>query len=452
MDPRTLVQTKVSPQFFASQGLTAAWAARRITTFRYLLELNCFACRSYEQLHLYPVFPNLHENDVIAIDPEKYHRLFFAGSPPTLESVLAASDEELTPEFFFMFEAFAGLVADPLTFVYRNCVALEDWPEINLWIDKVFGVLQTGCFPRGVPIPRLFVQPHPPRSPPRTPQLPPVVVRLPTAGALTRGFVDPGDSGVVVHCFTGAAHFQFTCRGAGLGQVATATKAYPQETAVLFMQHSPVFVSPSTVQFPAQAIANPSRSADFVDCDGAWLVCGNDDGYFYAMKEELRRVSFNVLPHYPAVVTVSAARNLVCVGTTAANILVFELDTGKIFEVLELGAQARAIVVTHDFGFIVAFCENSVVAFTENGTEMYRKDFPYEVAACCSARTYDGRDYVVVTTAGNEIACFEAFQPEVTVVVRAPCRVVAVTYSDEMIGLCFLTEDGAFHFQPFRPG
>jgi hypothetical protein len=219
------------------------------------------------------------------------------------------------------------------------------------------------------------------------------------------------------------------------------------------MQHCLVFVSPATVQFPAQTIDNPSKSSEFIDCDGPWLVCGNEDGFFYGLGATQKPISFNVLPHYPSTIRVSATRNLVCIGTTSHNVIVFELDTGKIFQVLELGnANACQLAITSEFGFIVAFCEGKIVAFTENGTEMYRKDFPFAVVSAHAARTFDGRDYIFITTAANEIAYFEAFRPEVAVVVKPGRRPTAMVYSADLVGLWYATEDAVLHFHPFRPG
>jgi hypothetical protein len=451
LDQRSTVQTKVGPQFVTKEGITAAWVNRRITTLKYLLCLNYYACRSYEQMHLYPVFPNLKEKKVIVVNPSKYVNLFFAGGPPTLEETLSVADEELTPEFFFLFEAFVGLVANPLEFVYRNRMALEDSSEMNFWIDKVFGVLQMGCFPAGVPIPRLFVQPHPSRSPPRECKSPPVELRLPLGAAFTHCFADVGENGVVVHIVSDNVYSRFTCRGTDLSQISVETKQCPKGASALLMKHTLVFVSAATVQFPSQTIDNPSKSSEFLDCDGPWLVCGKEDGYFYGLGPAEKPVSFNVLPHYPSVVRVSATRNLVCVGTTSHNVLVFELDTGKIFEILELGnANAYQLAITSEFGFIIAFCKGAIVAFTENGTEMYRKEFPSEAAVVHTARTFDGRDYIFIGTAQNEIAFFEAFRGDVVVVVKTVSRPAAVVYSVDLVGLCYVTEDAVLHFQPFR--
>jgi hypothetical protein len=276
--------------------------------------------------------------------------------------------------------------------------------------------------------------------------------RLPGAGKVDRSFISIVDGGVIAHIVNANTCSQFTCKGTDLDRITAVARQSPKSASAVFMQGALVFVSESDLQFPTQTIENPSHSSDFVDSNGPWLVCGNKDGYFYAICGTSKTVTFNVLPYHPSVVRVSAARNLVCVGTTSPRILVFELDTGKILEVLDLGDRlAKQISITTEFGFITAFCDGLLISFTENGTEMYRTEFPFDVTHFCSPKTFNGRDFIVFTTRTNEIAYFEVFRPTVKIVGRMGNLPTSLIYSLDMLGLCYITEDAWLHFLPFWP-
>jgi hypothetical protein len=73
-------------------------------------------------------------------------------------------------------------------------------------------------------------------------------------------------------------------------------------TRVILMQSALVFVNPVEIAFPAQTVENPSGCANFFDSDWQWLICGNEDGYFWALGTGHKRVTFDVLRKRPAVV------------------------------------------------------------------------------------------------------------------------------------------------------
>ena len=48
---------KSNEKLFAKSGLTSKWVNRQISNFEYLMQLNTFAGRTYNDLSQYPVFP-----------------------------------------------------------------------------------------------------------------------------------------------------------------------------------------------------------------------------------------------------------------------------------------------------------------------------------------------------------------------------------------------------------
>ena len=53
----TNVDTKNAEKRFAASGITQKWLNHEITNFEYLMQLNTFAGRTYNDLSQYPVFP-----------------------------------------------------------------------------------------------------------------------------------------------------------------------------------------------------------------------------------------------------------------------------------------------------------------------------------------------------------------------------------------------------------
>jgi len=193
---------KVSMQlYFPSLAETQNWAEGKISNFEYLIRLNLYCGRSFNDISIYPIFPwIITDFDSIVLDFKKksffrdlsfpiYHEknIVFMTSPsnPTFVSHLLSSIHpfsqlneqyrneqfslgncfnsvkdsflsiinkmyscELPPEFYFSHEFFSKNIvlpswaSDSLHFVYQNRKALEcDYVSSNLnqWIDLVFG-------------------------------------------------------------------------------------------------------------------------------------------------------------------------------------------------------------------------------------------------------------------------------------------------------------------------
>jgi hypothetical protein len=219
------------------------------------------------------------------------------------------------------------------------------------------------------------------------------------------------------------------------------------------MSHSLAFIRPAEIDFPDRTVANPSSSTQFVSCDTDWLVCGNEDGYFFTFLEGIQRYSFNVLPHVPAKLKISAVRSLICIATRTGTILVYELATGKFLKLLDLKqAVLQELVVSREFGFIVAFSRDQLVTFTENGSKMYTVELKIATTLACCFDLCDGRDFALAVTEDNEVFCFEVFRPEIKLVTKFTERVMDLSYSYDLVGVVAVTGDGFFHFIPFRPG
>jgi hypothetical protein len=128
------------------------------------------------------------------------------------------------------------------------------------------------------------------------------------------------------------------------------------------------------------------------------------------------------------------------------------LEHGKFFERLSLhGTRPKDIIITDEFGFIVVFCESEIFVFTENGTEMLRRDFQFDAKRSIGFTYVDGADFVAFCDSQNELFVFEVFKLNVRQIERFSEQVLDLRYCSDTRGLFSLTSDGMMHFVPFLP-
>ena len=201
-------------EYFAAQGFTKRWVNNEISTFEYLTHLNNFSGRSFNSVLLYPIFPWILSDYGANLDFSKessFRRLYepmgaidkgrlkelmeraksrsskflydSTYSTPTAvlrflskiepfasmaeSSMVSITDEfklasgatgtlgeysELTPEFFFLPEAFTDVslppwASNPYEFVYVHRKLLESdivSAHIHRWIGLIWGTAQRG--------------------------------------------------------------------------------------------------------------------------------------------------------------------------------------------------------------------------------------------------------------------------------------------------------------------
>lgn len=176
--------------------ITELWKDNKISNFEYLLKLNLFSGRSFNDAKYYPIFPlifaeyesstfrdfshkmNDNLNDLLVyywlfrIDPfTSKHKE--SSNSSMFKSINETSATELIPEFFFLPEFLKSKIfgdvilpswsnKSPNEFIYLHRKALESeyvFLHLNEWIDSIWGIKQNNQF-----IPKLFEQKHPIKS------------------------------------------------------------------------------------------------------------------------------------------------------------------------------------------------------------------------------------------------------------------------------------------------
>jgi hypothetical protein len=339
-------------------------------------------------------------------------------------------------------------------------MALEHCEDLNTWIDKVFGVLQTSCFPKGVPIPKLFDSPHPIRMPTDDWRSPAPDCILWVPARVENGFVFADQTQFVRILVETVDHrlVLFGLKPFDSPQKVPFSGKPIDGTSILILEAAVAFVSPEEISFTligspeSRGLANPARSKDFADSDGWFIVCGNADGFFYVFESMFLKFSITVLPHSPVCLRVSAARSLFAIGTDSGQVLVFNLKNGKFFRLLDLhGRKPQRILISEEFGFIVVFCKGRLIGFTENGTEMYDLEFGFEVIEYATFPFIDGADFAVFSTGQNHLYCFEIFAPNIREIANFPAPILGFTYSKSAHGIFAITKDAHLHFTQFAP-
>ncbi|KAK8885455.1 hypothetical protein M9Y10_040903 [Tritrichomonas musculus] len=165
-------------------NLQKKWSEKKCSNFEYIMLLNIFACRSFNDISQYPVFPlilNNYSDEKIDLNDETIFRDISKSStqksgflpPSTVANYMkrvspfkeisqkfnddSKSDDDHSilndiqnskegiPEFFFMPELLCDEVSNPTEYVYHHRKALESdfvSSHLNEWIDIVFGVRQ----------------------------------------------------------------------------------------------------------------------------------------------------------------------------------------------------------------------------------------------------------------------------------------------------------------------
>ena len=95
---------KPNEKLFAQSGITQKWVNREISNFEYLMQLNTFAGRTYNDLSQYPVFPwilaDYTSNRLDLTDPKSFRDLKWpvgALNPKNRENISSKYEEFVDP-------------------------------------------------------------------------------------------------------------------------------------------------------------------------------------------------------------------------------------------------------------------------------------------------------------------------------------------------------------------
>jgi hypothetical protein len=428
-------------EFFAKMDYTKSWTDGLTSNFEYLMHLNLWAGRSFNDLQSYPTFPQvLTGNQFSLSNPTAFRDLTKPLAPITSEVVCGYlrklepfsnegkifTEFESIPEFycfpdFLSKENLPSWATSQAEFVYCNRKALEsDLVSSNLyqWIDRTFGYQSQSV--------KLFNKPHVAQS--INSSFRPEIFQFEVRPASL--FFSPGSQVLRVLDTNGniqrykfnlsTPDFQFldetelsdpTLReGIRQGKViqifdrtllgfVAVTSSFSGYFAVSWKTGKVKAVSSGT---PIVDIACSTHWTAAVTAAGLTTMLFEDDRYLFPIQE------------YRGLATccaVSDIFHLLVIGTRDGHLVLHNLPSAATSRVLDLkGAVPYKLLITDSFGFVVACVSNAVagkvshliLVFTVNGEFLRSESVKAEVASLSKWTSRKGFDYIAFQVADEE--------------------------------------------------
>jgi hypothetical protein len=439
-------------------GLTAEWISGALPTTDYLLRLNFFGGRSYSAPALYPIFPLVAKNRrfdaALCVRPEEWLAAF-AHFPapargPTVAELLAQDRLELTPEFFTMPEALAG-VDKPYEFVYqlrRRLESEEVSAALHLWIDRIFGILS--------PLPKkIFRAAHPARGAAQRTEPFPAVVQFEIGHGIASYAAIESITGTQVAVYTIVNKAQLWKTVTDLADPRRPEDVFSREIAanqraiaaigggLLLIDSEKYefeFVSPSgSTEFQQEILP-----VEFCEENG---VCFSTNGEVFCLEK--KGGSFEIFgickisPEIPVCAFSETRYSLTLVGVRSGRVMVFDRKTGRYLRTIGAkGPSPKRVLLTATFPFVIVHGSNSLTVISVYGELLRTAEIGFEISAWCPFVASDGFDFVVMSDTVGQVFLMEAFLLTPVCVFKCGSRILAMKYGRDLQGVVGITQEG----------
>ena len=419
------------PSSLALACYTNQWTQRQITNFEYLMIMNIISGRSFNDLKLSPIMPNV------------------------LQQILSSDGESVSAREPFCVPSLFKTAFESL---YANRVSLESeetTERIPSFIDRHFGYAMT----KELPHYKLFTKPHPPRLP-------------------------------VIEAMTEAVESQIL--DSGFIQFCSVLEQTPDQLKfLLFTSDSEtreiVIRLPSSVKLservitkglpPSAMISGFKKYAIVYECDsmevtvlksGRYfstryfysevpiaLCCSRDrilfcrDQTTIVLKSEC---GYTVLCQTEAPVrrlAVSPEFKMFAIATRDGNVSLYSLNKGALVNRMKVPGKVKVLVITTLLGFVVVFTKDHVFTFTVDGERVCDG---VECPGVTQAYPFvgpNGVDFVAFETESHKVSCFDVFHPErCHVICEALISSVSVQFVAPLKAFVVLLRNGSLRVIP----
>ena len=421
------------PSSLALTCYTNQWTQRQITNFEYLMMMNIVSGRSFNDLKLSPIMPNV------------------------LQQILSSDGESVSAR-----EAFCvpSLFKTAFESLYANRVSLESeatTAQIPSFIDRHFGYAMT----KELPHYKLFVKPHP--------------HRLPVIEALTEAVESQIlDSGFIQFCSV----FEQTPN-----QIKFVLFTNDSETREIVIQ-LPTSVKLSecvlTTGLPSSAMISGFkkyaiiyerdnmevtvlRSGRYFSTQCFYsevpiaLCCGRDrilfcrDQTTIVLKSEC---GCTILCQTEAPVrrlAVSPEFKMFATATRDGYVSLYSLNKGALVNRMKVPGKVKVLVITTLLGFVVVFTKDHVFTFTVDGERVCDGVECPGVAQAYPFVGPNGVDFVAFETGMHKVSCFDAFHPDrCQVICESLSSSVAVQFVAPLKAFVVLLRNGSLRVIPCK--
>lgn len=423
MSPRIRIfgtsMTDMTNYFFPHMS---RWCNREITSFRYLCILNELAGRTYESRSRYPVFPSLDCDFLSCSDV----------SLPTIDSSLFSGEKcehaqtgdrlLVLPELYYYSEA-----CDSIDEVYANRKRLEECPNLEQWVQRVFGGLLCNLIN-----PDTFPE-HSPRRPPAS---------VPSILSLVNIIDDPSQSLLFCSSIRAENGLPAFASVDATGKVTfSALKIVNGEVKCQVIKHEPLSrrghrVDPSTLKFfPTKdgvlaydgrflikaTRRKPTATMTMFNCPNPWFsddLCQVTRTKIFKYSRvqsdaKIQRCMALPLINLPDVITCIAVSNrfhIIVVGCEDSMLRIRSMTGVKVATVSLDDEVPISVLISNEWGFIVAKTSCHLFVFDVNGKLVRKVPNTASFITWNTFTTRDGFDYIVYTDAVG-LYFFEIMNP-----------------------------------------
>jgi hypothetical protein len=443
------------------------WVAKECSTFEYLMKLNVLSGRSFRDAACYPVMPRVLldvKNPTRFVSQHK--RNSFPDNMNPITKITSVPDAVcggalVMPDFFFDPAIYPADFALPkwassrFELAYRLRRALESDAISKIlpqWIDHVFGVkCQTSEFTY-----RLFLREHPARPLTETPPVPASEIRI---GQQVK-------SAVVYSLTATSFHFGFLCGERSVvflkGDFSTGKLKHEMETIGLVptdldrcywtdyrwllaftkSESRLRFIKPSKelVQYPLYC--QSSLIARF----GKGLVLCSERCCISIATFKSKVSTVTPVCYIDADIVVIAASfsfQIIAFATSDGFVHIRSARNGASILKYDPKREINHILITENWGFVIAFSSEQVFIFTVNGEFVKTRALSKPLLRAFAHSTFTGFDFVSLTTADESIFVFDPMYPEKgSLAVAGQAGIVKVVYDPYRNSLFTVSEAG----------
>ena len=422
-------------------NLTNDWLNYRISNFEYLIKLNIFAGRSFNQYRVYPIMPSIlsNFNDFQSSQKLDNHKLKVYSQPSSYQddffdtyflNTTSQYTDYLTisADFYFDFGFnnnksqksiemnLPKWAKNRFDFIYNNRKKLE-LIDISPFIDRVFGYKKES--PNTFI--HLFARQHPKRAPLPLNNIPKemkvydmnqkiasVVILLRQNSKILFWLILEDkkiynaqlDNGV----FTIKCCSELNCPDEPIISYSFHhIFAYSRKKAVLYYISSLNKVTEIPLYTELPLFTTLNRMILF--CRDKCSLCKMGiDGKNYSKFcfSESKVTALISSKHF----------SIIAYATMDGYVHICDLETAKEINRQFVGYQAKQIAITSNLGFIISISDTKLNVFTVNGESITSASYNFLISQIYLFSLKTGQDFISFVTNKNEVGYFEAFYPE----------------------------------------
>lgn len=473
-----ILQRMVSAETFARMHATHRWILGLMSNFEYLVKMNVLAGRSFNDPHLYPIFPSFF-NDINDIEnlsdftqikkwfPPLTERIYYPsqGPLPSLEQCFAPN-RFVVPDFFFFSHTIANKSELPswanseFEFVYKLRKILESnfvSKRLPMWIDSIFGIRVNK-----VPHRQLFRVDHPQKQPLNKSKQNHENFSFNIGADLIKTvYVIAQDISYITFCALLDSGKLIQFKITLLDKVSITE---PKHVGTVGDNNYEIYDNYEdflvVASIERQSIVTVKRK-EISEChnfsfDTNIVIAADDRVIFCPNRATLSELSFNEDVQFSIICR--AKSNIVCaaveprfklVAVALANniVCVYDFRTKRKVNSYNANDTVLKLLITSTFGFVVVQTMKDIVILSSDGEFIKRTAMPAEIVSWWKFVSPSGFDYVVFQDTENKLGFFDALYPESVIrFYETRSRVVWTSYDFTTERFVIIMHDGFVQF------